>query len=605
VIDCPICHVKNNDDARFCAECGQRLTGQSSTSSLTEPTPALPPRSAAPSPQQPQQPPQQPAQAPPPPAQAAPPPADQHRPRLKSPLLSGDEDYGGGPQQFGAGQAGTTDDAGVNRLRQMGNRPEPGNANPSVDPNRPFKNPYDPRNSMPQDQQQPSSGEAHRKLRSPLLSGEEFDDSDFAEQDPPPSNVRGGGLRSPLLGGGEGGGGLRSPMLGGGRGQQQYEEDYDDEPQGGGGLRSPLLGGGAGGAGYSGAERRRAADQQYGGTERRKGGLRSPILGGGTDEYYDDYYEDDEAIDEDNPNVLRSPLLAAKRPLSDRPRNESAPAQSNMQNPPPAGQMPDIGRNLPSPSSSYTSLRSIKNAGGPAQQPPQMVPPAPQEPQPQPYSQRPYEPQQPMAPAATGGAMPGPGPQSAPPQPSFGSPSPTPPGPPSQPSGPPQSVPPSFSRHESQPMAPQPAPSVPTAQPVRPDEISTFNRASGPSTEGSINVQPPISNSKTPSYKDDAATDEPVALRGKRRAGLLSNYDGDNEESEYAAPSPFQSNAPASPLPKIICAIASILFLVKTWSFMTGFMSSDWRNFSWLMMDQLTMIGMYLCVAILAFTRRD
>lgn len=611
MIDCPICHVKNNDDARFCAECGQRLTAQSSAPSLSEPIQAAsPPRQAAP-----------------PPQQAAPPPAAQpERPKLKSPLLSGGEDeYSGGagggiggPQQYG-GAGG--DDAGMNRLRQMGSRPQQP-LEPAIDPNRPFKNPYDPRNAAPPENQPPSGqAEAPRKLRSPLLSGEEFDDSDFAEQDPPPANVRGGGLRSPLLGGGEGGGGgLRSPMLGGGR--QGYDDIDEEPPTGGSGLRSPLLGGGGD---YSGVERRRASDAAYGGQERRRG-LRSPILGGaGGGEYYDDY-EDEEPIDEDDPNVLRSPLLAARRPLTDRPRNEAAPSQSNAKNPPRPGQPPDIGRNLPNPSNSYTSLQAVRNVSQPQQQPPQAVPPAPTEPVPAHYQQQQYNPyQQPQqqppqqayqpAPApqpsshapgvgawGMGGAAPAP---SAPAQPA---PAPQAPSQPS-PSAPPMNVPPSFSSaYTDRRPAPEPAAPVPTAQPVRPDEVAKFNRATEKSTEGSINVQAPISGAQ-PALPPSPPADEPVVRGGRRRPGLLSSGYEDEEEasSDYSAPSMFrnQVSAPPSPLPKIIGAVAMVLFLIKAFSFVTGFMASDWKQFSWLMMDQVTMLGIYLCVAVLAFTRKD
>jgi hypothetical protein len=624
VIDCPICHVKNNDDARFCAECGQRLASQGGPS-LNEAIPAA----------------QAPRQAAPPPAQAAPPPipSEQQRPKLKSPLLSGDDDYGSGGAGGGSGAAqqyggAGGDDAGVNRLRQMGGQQRQQPVDPATDPNRPFKNPYDPRNAMPPENQQPSgSQEGPRKLRSPLLSGEEFDDSDFAEQDPPPANIRGGGLRSPLLGGGEGGGGgSRSPKLGGGR-QGSYD-DADEEPHtGGGGLRSPLLGGGGD---YGGTDRRRAEDAQYGGQERRRG-LRSPILGGGGGEYYDDYEEDDEPIDEDNPNVLRSPLLAAKRPLSDRPRTGPMPAQSNTKNPPPVGQMPDIGRNLPNPSNSYTSLRSVRNAAPSSTPAPQAVPPVPTEPVPQQYQQQPYNmyqqqqgqqqqgqqqqgyqghpqgllPHQQPAPTpqqpAAGNQAPGVGSWGA----STGSPSnPAQQAPPGQsPVGPPTNVPPSFSSVQPERRPPAEPPAVPTAQPIRPDEVARFNRATERSTEDSINVQAPISGTQAAISPGKLSMDEPT--RGaRRRPGLLSSGYGDDEEDNqqsYSAPSPYRRDelAQPSPLPKIIGALAMVLFLVKAFSFFTGFMASDWKNFSWLMLDQITMLGMYLCVAVLAFTRKD
>lgn len=224
MIDCPICHVKNNDDARFCLECGQRLGGQAGPS-------GMPPEAAQQRPVQ-QQPPLSQPQPQQPPPQSQPP--EQPRQKLRSPMLddSDDEPMPQGGGGYGAPQQSPGE---VNRLRQMSSRQQ----DPPNAPDRQFKNPYDPRNAPPEAQAPAHPPEQHqRKLRSPLLSGEEFDE-EFPD-DPAQSGSRSGaGLRSPLLGGGEGGGGggLRSPMLGGGGGakqQPQYDE-YDDEPQGGGG----------------------------------------------------------------------------------------------------------------------------------------------------------------------------------------------------------------------------------------------------------------------------------------------------------------------------------------------------------------------------------
>lgn len=247
MIDCPICHVKNNDDARFCAECGQRLGGQTGPSGApTEPVP--------------------------PTARTQPPQADQptgSSRKLHSPLLNDSADNYP-PADIPSSQSGSD----VNRLRQMSSRQQ----DPPPTPDRPYKNPYDPRNDPrnvpPESSSPPQAQEPQRKLRSPLLSGEEFDESEFSDQDPP-SNARGGNLRSPLLGGGESTNqGFRSPLLGGGR-RPEYEDSDEDQQAGGAGLRSPLLGGGGS---YGSDDRRRIQPQTpYGGNERRSG-LRSPIL---------------------------------------------------------------------------------------------------------------------------------------------------------------------------------------------------------------------------------------------------------------------------------------------------------------------------------------
>lgn len=238
-----------------------------------------------------------------------------------------------------------------------------------------------------------------KQLRSPLLGGsdEDFDDEEeepVSRSKPAPRKTGGGGLRSPLLG--EGGGDfdddepaprsqgagkkkLRSPLLG------EDDDDEDDytptqrgrksRPTGGaepprssspsGGLRSPLLGGGDDEPPSSMAPKSRAS-----------GGLRSPLLKGGDD--YDDedeqpsrptasrapkpggrpklhspmlgesdsYYDDDDDDDEDddgNPDVLRSPLLAAKK------KRPAHPPQGQ----PTPGQMPGAQavphNNMPNP----------------------------------------------------------------------------------------------------------------------------------------------------------------------------------------------------------------------------------------------------------------
>lgn len=251
MIDCPICHVMNEDMARFCAECGQRLA-------TPQPAP----------------------QAPQAPASAAP---AGKAPKLHSPLLGGDlsaEEKEGGKADF-------------SRLRGT-----PGSS-------------YEP---------EAAAGERPPKsLRSPLLGGGE---PDFPAEPEPSAGKPRRGLKSPLLGGGSdfdtgyeepagagGSRGLRSPLLGSG--------PFEEPPAGksGRGLRSPLLGGGE-------QDYDIPTSRTIGSASSQRAGLRSPLLGGA--EPFGDEFEP--PADEDNPNVLRSPLLAAKVPLSERPPRPAAPS---------------------------------------------------------------------------------------------------------------------------------------------------------------------------------------------------------------------------------------------------------------------------------------
>lgn len=350
MIQCPICQVVNEDTALFCAECGQRFG----------PAASEPPRPQS-------APPQSAPQAQPLAAQVEPGPK-QKRVKLHSPILGGSdepaEDEGYSKPQ-------------LSRLR--GTSPGGGG-----------------RPGAPSQATEGRTTGGRKHLRSPLLGGadDDFDDEEepVARSKPSPRKTAGGGLRSPLLG--EGGDDfddgdddeppvprsptakkskLRSPLLG-------DEDDDDDDyipaqrgrknrpsgaadsprsPSPSGGLRSPLLGGGD------------DESPPLANRGRSTGGLRSPLLKGG-DDYDDDddepirpspsrgpkpaggrqklhspilgdsdaYYDDDDQDDDDddgNPDVLRSPLLAAKKKRSIHP--PQAPGQQ-MQAPPVPGQMP-------------------------------------------------------------------------------------------------------------------------------------------------------------------------------------------------------------------------------------------------------------------------
>jgi hypothetical protein len=178
----------------------------------------------------------------------------------------------------------------------------------------------------PAPQARGQSGGSRPHLKSPLLGGGEDED----EPAPQPRRQAAGGrqhLKSPLLGAqenedepapqarGPAAGGrqhLHSPLLGG---ADQEDDYYEEEPEPRrGGLHSPKLGGASKG-----------------------GGLRSPILGGAargdSDDYYEDEYYDEEEDPyayEDNPNILRSPLLSSKIDEETRAKRP-APRQSREQ----------------------------------------------------------------------------------------------------------------------------------------------------------------------------------------------------------------------------------------------------------------------------------
>lgn len=301
MIECPICRVMNEDMARFCAECGQRLSAPSG-------------------PAQPQQAPQ-PRSGPGGDVQGK--PGKPAGAKLHSPLLGGDLS-GGEPDE---------PKADFSRLRGG-----PGRAS--------------------NDRGADSGQGGGKGLRSPLLGGGGGEPEPYSEPEHSSGRPKRGGLKSPLLGGGSdfepeydepqrGGGGqprgLRSPLLGGSDAGGGYEDL--EPPKSGRGLRSPLLGGEPE---YNQPAQPRSAG---GGSGSRPGSLRSPLLGG-TDAYGGGGYEPEPEI-EDNPNVLRSPLLASKVPMSERPAKPAAqPPQPQMQPPQPPAQpqMHQPAHQGPSPS---------------------------------------------------------------------------------------------------------------------------------------------------------------------------------------------------------------------------------------------------------------
>jgi hypothetical protein len=216
-----------------------------------------------------------------------------------------------------------------------------------------------------------------RNLRSPLLRGE--DDPDAPQQNKSKSTGR---LRSPLLRGEDDedapkpkgkSGGLRSPLLGGGDDDDVQAKPgafphrnrntgpaplIDDEPKQGafphrnraaepvqqdetGGkrprLHSPILGGGGADDDYD-EPSRGAVDPRPSVAGRRR--LHSPVLDGTGEFDYDAWGQGDGPhYEDDDPNVLRSPLLAARQKLPvEKPAPPPIPQAAAPQLQPPAAQ---------------------------------------------------------------------------------------------------------------------------------------------------------------------------------------------------------------------------------------------------------------------------
>lgn len=130
-----------------------------------------------------------------------------------------------------------------------------------------------------------------KKLRSPLLAAEEFDDEPYQEPLPIPNNRTSGKhhLHSPLLGSGDG-------------------IDDDIQPENKHHLHSPLLDNGP--SANSGRS------------------LRSPLLSASGSTTFEEIYDEDNQdpyADDDNPNILRSPLLSAKVSLDEAHIARKAP----------------------------------------------------------------------------------------------------------------------------------------------------------------------------------------------------------------------------------------------------------------------------------------
>ncbi|MBX9877199.1 MAG: zinc ribbon domain-containing protein [Candidatus Obscuribacterales bacterium] len=272
MINCPICSVVNDDAARFCAECGQRL--QPDPAPVATQMPAKEPEIAAP-----------------PPVQAA----------------------------------------------------------PEIVPTQPAVTPE--AISAIEEAKRPTPPKPMKKLHSPLLKPDEYE-----EEEEPPIHTTGKKGRA-----------LRSPILGGSEPSYEYESEQDEFASKHKGLRSPLLGGSE----VEQPQHRFAAEPSH----TRPGHLHSPLLDSTYDEY-DDFIDDFETVED--PNVLRSPLLAAKVPMhthSHEPKEETpaptpaAPPPVTPPVAPPASMNPPISSPVSVPPTSSPMPVATPTPSAPSQTP--------------------------------------------------------------------------------------------------------------------------------------------------------------------------------------------------------------------------------------------
>lgn len=350
MIECPICHVMNEDGSHFCAECGQRFS---------------------------------PGGLQPPALGSVPPPYPMNAPTSQP----GNQPINPGfnPQNNPLPNVPITQPD--NQWNQMNNPPNP--------PEQPKKRLHSPIFGSGYDDEPESEPEVrgrapakrgnedtgkHKGLRSPLLGGADEDDN--YEEEPrrgPAGRAPGraptkGGLRSPLLGAVDDDDNFddapQPQSRGGGafphRSNREVQNEEPHERPRGGGLRSPLLGGAEEDEqGYS--QLRRTNKPSKVPNERRSNPgawdpgsetgkpqrLRSKLLGGGDVDDYEDFDDEDEEISD--PKALRSPLLRAVTSPHDvvpAPHNPQQPQQAQPQ-PAPGGYAPVGGFAQPSPEPAY------------------------------------------------------------------------------------------------------------------------------------------------------------------------------------------------------------------------------------------------------------
>lgn len=375
MIECPICHVMNEDGAHFCAECGQRF------SPAGPQPPAL--GTVQPGFSQPPGPPQNQFQSSKEQFQNQ----SQNQSQSQSPNQFQNQSANQAQNQSFHPNQGTPGNSPDNQWNQMsnsfnqdpnnpanqGNQGHQGNAGgPPEQPKKRLHSPIlgggyedepEPEPDMKRGRPSmrgasPGAGASKPKhLRSPLLGGDDDDDSSFDDEPrrgpAPKSQSKSptkGGLRSPLLGGADDDN-FDEPQSRGGfphRGRDFSDDVPEERGSSGRGLRSPLLGGADDddSDGFSNLRRknkpsgnfpndRRSRPEVWDpGSEPSSGKpkrLRSSLLGGGDYDDYDDFEDEDEEIAD--PKALRSPLLRAVTSPHDVIQPPAKPASSPQQAP--------------------------------------------------------------------------------------------------------------------------------------------------------------------------------------------------------------------------------------------------------------------------------
>lgn len=363
MIECPICHVMNEDGSHFCAECGQRFS---------------------------------PGGLQPPALGSVPPPYPGSAPVNPQGNLPGNQPANPGfnPQNNPLPNVPMTQPD--NQWNQMNNPP-----NPPEQPKKRLHSPIfgsgyddepepepDMRGRAPAKRGQNEDTGKHKGLRSPLLGGSDEEENFDNEprrgapgRAPGRSNTK-GSLRSPLLGGADDDDNYDDPPQPQGRGgggsgafphrsnREVQNEEPHERPSGARGLRSPLLGGGDDDAEDFSQLRRTNKPSNVPNERRANPGawdpgsasgkpqrLRSKLLGGGDVDDYEDYDDEDEEISD--PKALRSPLLRAVTSPHETvpaPHNQQQPHQAPSQQAPAQGGYPPAGGGgfaQPSPEPTY------------------------------------------------------------------------------------------------------------------------------------------------------------------------------------------------------------------------------------------------------------
>lgn len=469
-----------------------------------------------------------------------------------------------------------------------------------------------------------ASSAARPKLRSPLFGGGDDEgtapDLDDDDDDMPSLNKgKGKGLRSPLLGGADGDDedeprardkkpkGAPRPLFGGGGGDHGKNKDHkstfphrtheidDEEPRPAAkleagrhqakGLRSPLLGGDDFDPEESFEDP--GIQGKAAGQVKAHHRLRSPVLGGGSDDDYEDEIFD-EVDDTDDPNVLRSPLLAVKTP---RPKTGASPAspaplapvqQQAAFQPAPEPYTPAaparVQQPLPGYQGSYVNgpnaNPAAQNASSTQNSAPAQYPPV------APSSAPSYEPKPAPSPSSSQFAMPAqpmsPGPQSY------------------------QQPPAARPMPPAAPMQPMPAPPVPSAS----DSPSPTSDSERKGMRGSRLLGGDSSDDDEdllvgPRDRRSKSRERRAASRSDRRSSI--NVDDDDMLDSPMLSRGGGSSAPGNPMAPLLMASAAVALMCKVYVFLPQLGVPDlFTKYLPSVVDQVSTMAVLLCLIMFA-----